>query len=322
MIDTIYIEVPIQYLKKLDNKSNTVDDKTGEIIYSNGYKGCIKIRQFNDMVRIEASLSKVLFVNNIQSLTFLQMILALKKIEFELGINIREGIIRRLDIEYTFNTKYKPKEYFKYLGNSRYYTRFKTGGTSLYYKNNNREINFYDKIREMKSKRVIIPLEFKGKNIMRFECRYKNTFLRTFAKKNRLSILKISDLINPNIYLKLLKLTFKEYNSINKENELSATLSSISTKKKMIKELASVGIKSLGGAFKVQEMIDIAKTKSSLIPNEYFSRRKAEVRELAKENPFIEKSGIIDEIDYKMQQLYNFKKTNINNKLDNFLNDK
>lgn len=313
MVDTIHIELPNQFVSGLKNKSDTIDSETGEVKYSVGYSDCIKVREVGGKMIIECSLPKLLKGDNIYSLSFLEVVMALELIKKKLGISIEKGIIRRLDCEITVESLYEPSTYFRYLGNSKYYTRKELMKTSLYYSNKSRIINIYDKIKERKDKKELLPVEFDGKNLLRFECRYKNTYLKSIAKRNFLEVLKVEDLINPEIYANILEIIFKEYKAIDKLNKLVITNfnDSVRSKSDLMKNLANIAIKFLGGVNMVQEMIDASRPYNNNVRNEYFSRRKKDIKDITKSSNMELNENLISEIDQKVKEKHLFIKSNI-----------
>lgn len=305
MPDTIHIELPHQNMIDLQNNRLYIDDKTGEIISSIGYLDCIKVIQYSYCLRIEFSFPKFLKGNNIYSLEYWEVLEAIRKIELELGISLREGIIRRIDIFKNAETKYKPINYFRYLGDCRFFIRSVVKST-LYYKNNSREMYLYDKINEVIAKGGIIPNELLGKNLMRLECRYKNSFLKKFAKKQNLESLKVKDLFDEKTYFSLNNLIVENYNSIFKLNKTSMDFSKINTKKSLLEQLANEGIKSLGGINNVFEMIEESRSSNVDVRKEYYSRRKADVREISKLKEATFESNLICELNDKINENLDF----------------
>lgn len=308
MIDTIHIELPYRIDTSLKKTRDVFDRTTGELLSSVGFIECIKIRSYINRTKIECSLSKLLNNNNLYSLSYPDVLKAISLIEKVIGVSIKEGIIRRIDLESTIVTNLKPIEYFRHLGNAKYFIRTVTGSTSIYYKNNSREINIYDKIKEMKNKGLVIPRAYKHYNLLRIECRYKNGFIKRFAAKNNLKNLTVNNLINASIYLSLLELAFNDYNSINKVEKLIASRLSLCSKKNLVNQLAYIGVESLGGVLEVEDMINASKPYNIDIPKEYPSRRKLEVRQLMKESNFSVKSNTVDELDRKVELVLNSRK--------------
>lgn len=304
MVDTIWIELSNQNISGLRNKSDTIDSETGEVKYSVGYLDGIKVRQARGKTMIECSLPKLLKGNNIYSLNYNEVIIALELIQEKLGISIMNGIIRRLDCEITIESLYKPNTYFRYFGNSKYYVRKEIQKTSLYHTNNSRVINIYDKIKERKDKKELLPIEFQGKNLLRFECRYKNKYLKSIAKKNSLEVIKIKDLVNPLIFVKVSEMIIFEYKAIEK---LDAPViinfnDSVRSKADLIKNLVNIAIKFLGGVNAVLEMIDSSRPYNLDVRSEYFSRRKKDIKEIIKDSNMELVENFISEIDKKIEE--------------------
>lgn len=304
MVDTIWIELLNQYISSLKNKSDTIDSETGEVKYSVGYSGCIKVREVKGKMIIECSLPKLLKGDNIYSLNYFEVVMALQLIEEKLGISIMKGTIRRLDCEITVESIYKPNTYFRYLGNSKYYTRKELQKTSLYYFNKSRVINIYDKVKERKDKKEILPIEFEGKNLFRFECRYRNTFLKSLAKKLFLKDFKVEDLINPLVFMNISEIILNEYRVIDKLNTLAIINfnNSARSKSSLACNLSSLAIKYLGGVSKVEDILDASRPYNKDVRSEYFSRRKKDLKYFVANSNMELTQNFISEIDQKIQE--------------------
>lgn len=299
-IDTIHILLPNQSLSNFSEITGNVDLKTGELKYSVGFSDCIKVRQFNGIMKIECSLPKLLKGENIYTLTFSEILKAIKIIGTKLEIDISEGKISRIDLCMQLETEYSASNYFRYLGQSKNYkVRLIVNESSLYYQNKvSRQMYFYDKILEMKHRKVQIPVEFRNKNITRIELRYKQYFIKNLFKKNLL----VKDLESPKTFKILADNFLKDYLSIDKENKLLIDLSKVSTKKDLMNQLAIIGIHSLGGTTAVTEMLDASrKLNNKQIRIEYASRRKADVREIANCSEFIKPISLIEELNSKVE---------------------
>lgn len=305
--DTIHIELPYQSFTKLKNNSTMIDSDTGEIKFSVGYHDCIKVRKFKNKVRIEVSLPKLLKGNNIYSLSYNEIKYAIILIERKLGISIRKGIIRRIDIFLNIETDYKTENYFRYFVGCRYMAlRSIVGKTSLYFKNGSREINIYDKIAKILSEikkdpiNNKLPIEFVGKNITRIENRYKNTFLiKKFGKE-----FTVENLFNSKIFLMLINLFIDDYNLIHTENKSIIDFSKIDSKKSLLEQLANEGIKAMGGLSEVMELIDASRPFNENIRKEYYSRRKKEVKDIANNPKFTYQGKLLEELNTKVEQAY------------------
>ncbi|MBL7881224.1 MAG: hypothetical protein JNN23_15425 [Chryseobacterium gambrini] len=272
---------------------------TGELKYSEGYYDCVKVRQFGDFIKIECSLPKLLKRDNVFSLSYREILEALNIISRELDIDIKNGKISRIDLFTDIVTEHSAKEYFRYLGDSKHYKmRFIVGETSLYYKNRkSREINFYDKIKELTNRKQHIPNEFLNKNITRIEVRY-GTFLKNIMNRK----LNVIDLYNPEIFLKLIDCFISDYKSIHKENKAILDFSKFSSKKDLLNQLATIGIDFLGGTQHVLEMIDASRHLNiNSVRPEYFSRRKAEIKEITSSPNYVKTVKLVEELNSKVE---------------------
>lgn len=304
-LDTIYIELSYQdYQSKtisLKNNSDTIDSETGEIKFSVGYHDGIKVRKFKSKVRIECSLPRLLKGHNIYSLNYEEVMKALKLMEKKLGISLRNGIIRRLDIFLNVETEHEAENYFRYLASCKYLTtRIIVGKTSLYFKNESREINFYDKIAKILSDKQQVPFEYLGKNITRIENRYKNSFLVKKFGKN----FTVENLFDPHYFLLLINLFMTDYDLIYKENKAIADFTKITSKKELLVQLSNKGIEALGGVTEVLELIEASRYYNKNIRDEYFSRRKKEVRDIAQSKDFTMKMNLVEELNLKVQHSF------------------
>lgn len=294
--DTIHIELPRHYAPVLQNNTMIVDEETGEVVSSVGYVSNIKVRKFHNVIRIEFSLPKLLKGNNIYQLTFEEVIQALELAEKLLGVPLREvGIVRRIDFFKNIITKYKPVAYYMLLGSCKYYTRSKVK-TSLYYKNSVRQQLLYDKIKEMRAKGIEIPMEFIGLNVLRYECKYLNGYLKKLFGKP----LTIEQLYKKETYDYFSNRLRQEYAAIFKQPKLIADMTCIASKKELYNQLVIIGINQLGGTNEVIDLIDRSREFNPDVLPEYFSRRKKEIRDLAKNNITAFKEATIQELDEKI----------------------
>lgn len=292
----------MQTTAKLLDDSSYINNSTGEIKYTQGYMACVKVKKFADRIRLECSLPKLMYGNNIKSLSILEIKTALDYIGKLLKINIWDGIVRRLDLEFTIETKYEVPEYFKFFGSSKYYKRSEIQKTSLYYQNNSRVVNIYDKIHAVKVGRESVPNEYLDKNLMRFECRYKNKLLSKFASDVGIQTLMVKDIIRPDIFAYLMKQILGEYQAIHKINEPILNFD-VTSKIMFNQQMIRLAIDNMGGLNRVLEKIDSIKILNPEISKEHFSRRKKEMRDLCKisvENI----PSIIKELDNKIYNEY------------------
>ncbi len=305
-IDTIHIDLPPNQIPNISNWKDLVNGETGEIISSRGDLEEIIVYRNALRVRIQCSLPKLLKGNNIYNLTYDETIAAFTKIENLLGISLKDGIVRRIDFFVNIETNFVPQTYFKYLSDSRYYIRTLVGKTSLYYKNGNREIIFYDKIQEIKKNKRYngedeVPSAFIGKNILRLECKYKNAFLKNMFKKS----LKVKDIYSRDFFSLLNERIYLEYICISKINRFTFDMSKIKTTTDLKTQLTRIGIEKLGGVNSVLEMIDAERGSPHITHKKYFSNWKSEVKELGRIKNHTFNSNFADELTHKIENYIN-----------------
>ncbi len=300
VIDTMHIELHDCSTLDVQERMAMVDSVTGEVQYEKGYKGCIKVRKNGGKIRIECSLPKLLRGNNIYMLSYSEVVEAIKKIEQELNIPISRGIIRRIDTFVNIQTNNTPMSYFRYLGDCRYLKRGLIGNTSLYYKNGNRELVFYDKIQEMNAKKVKLPLSYNDtKHLLRIEYKLRNKAIQKSFNGN----LYVEQLYNKETGIKLIEHLYQAYTIIFKEVKPSFNVNILDSQKGFIKQLANIGIETLGGVNSVCEMIDDTKQRYLDLRPEYVSRRKKETKSIASLDGIAQNNKSIEELDSKVKEL-------------------
>jgi len=250
-------------------------------------------------VTISGSLSKYYLGNNFENLTIQDVKKAIKQLSLELHAPISEAKISRLDIGYCFIIKNNPEVYFNYLGNCQYFKR-NVWSESLYYKNDIRTKVFYDKIVESKKKKNIIPVEWIGKNVLRYEYR----LTQRVAKRLNRSELKVSDLYNEKIHKQLFELYIKEYENITKINTINFNLKEMKTPKDFWEWQALQNIEN-NGLDKTLELIDEMKSIGVFKNKNYYSRLKRELVECYQKPKTSMKNSIISELDEKIKNLKN-----------------
>ncbi len=60
-------------------------------------------------------------------------------------------------------------KYYPYLGSKRYFKRLQATNDTLYYNTSARQLIFYNKLKEAKSKGVIIPEVYRNEYLLRYE---------------------------------------------------------------------------------------------------------------------------------------------------------
>lgn len=162
-----------------------------------GDVGGLSVGIYESGLWISGSLSKYLNGSNIYTLTRSETEEAVSYLSEDLGVDIGKAKVLSLEFGTNFVMRHEVGEYFERLGGCPYLNREIICG-SLYYNGKGREENrnksyvFYDKIRELKQKRVDIPDNMEGVNMLRYEIRLKKG-LDKFFNVERVTADMLSD---------------------------------------------------------------------------------------------------------------------------------
>lgn len=180
---------------KLRNVKNRLN-KNGKPYVRGNYENlvfrCAKIDgSLSNDVFISGSLHKYFKKNNYSDFTRTDVKECIDKIENDLDISIKKGIVYTLEIGCNLLMDESLNKYFDILLASPYLLK-KIYPTGICFINKKRAICFYDKLQEMSAKNKKIPNHLKGKNILRFELR--------FHKKTRYQLKLAKPLLVEDLY--------------------------------------------------------------------------------------------------------------------------
>lgn len=176
-------------------------------------------------ISIKGSPNKYVHGYNYAALTRQEFQHGIEKISDTFSIDIKKSSASKIDVAHNFCMKENVSNYYNYLGNSQYYTR-QGFENSLYYRNKQRTIIFYDKIKEGIKKGQTTPLALQGKNVLRYELRFLGRLLKQF----NLSNLTAEDLYCDEVYIQILDRWILEYQNILKNKVMSPNKESLTNK--------------------------------------------------------------------------------------------
>jgi hypothetical protein len=206
----------------------------------------------------------------------------------QLGFDIYKAKCSRIDFSTNFNMIHNVTKYYPYL---LLLSRFKRHiqPDSLYYNQAGKNLVFYDKIKEAKSKRVPIPNEYKGTNLLRYELRLKSKEI----KKQFNRVILLEDLATDEVYNHLVKVWESYYNAIVKKQTIQLPMSTIKTPKDIKEHIYTL--------YCQQHPEDIMEVIESAVfdRNEYRSRARSEFRKNLKKA--IGEESIIAELNEKVK---------------------
>ncbi|MFA7418890.1 MAG: phage/plasmid replication protein [Melioribacteraceae bacterium] len=310
MIDTIHITLyskikPKQeFFKNLKNDLKT-DASTGEVIAN--WKGTwnnFKIYYYdNNRLQMQGSLAKYYFGGqNLYTLDRTLIKKAITKMSREIGLPIHEGVVTRLDLGDNFFVPNPVNEYTTFFGSLAYFPKsvIKNGET-IYLGNNTRKIIFYDKIKEMNSKKVEYPKTFKGRGtsnsqILRYEVRIlkvkKCSDIKEILKKNDSPAFLVELLYEKEFYNSLVDIWLDYFERIPKINTIVANTTKLNSVNSLREYLAYLGLLGLSYDF----VLNAIEARRDGITNKQYFDMKKELNRIAQ-------NSFVSEIDPRIKTL-------------------
>ncbi len=280
--------------------SVTSEGQSNQGRFVTGFLGTyrISINRYRISIK-DSSLAKFINHDNQQGMTLKQTRNALEMISDSLHISIDNAKVTRIDIGRNIITKHSPETYLQFLGELKGFRRLEAGD-GLYYKNTQKELAFYNKIKEQKHKRIAIQKPFINRNLLRYELRLKNHLERQLNQPRVIGKL----LYDEDVYIKLCKLWKAHYLSITKLSNQSTEIPPTTSTRELIASLASLSIRNVGDDTVIR-MIANWNEQGLLTKKQASDHRKA-IREAVKRE--MKKSGneFIDELDKKIKQSIRF----------------
>lgn len=160
-------EIPC-YLK--DVVEHTANGGANVVMTGKLGKLCVSVNDYHVKVG-NGSLCKYYMGDNYQTMKRSDIKHAIEKLSDELHVPMSDANVTRLDYGTGFIMKYPVGVYLNHLGALSHFQRLEQP-CSLYYKQKNRQLCFYDKNKEQKSKRMCVPELYTGRNVLRYELRY------------------------------------------------------------------------------------------------------------------------------------------------------
>ena len=268
------------------------------------YSGWIKnlhIKLSRSVLIINGSLCKYYFDGeNQHTLNRRETRLAIEKMENELGISLIEASINRIDVGCNIIVDENANTYFKYLVETRFYTRLEQP-SGLYFQTSNRSIVFYDKIAELKKKKQPIIPEFQDLNVFRFETR----IIRNIKNYYDMDTIQVADLFEDEFYDNLISSWYKEYQSIRKANEIIEFNKDVLTSARKLKhQLAVKGLETIGGYAGGMKLVEQANREKLFSSSKQLYDVKETLRKLNTDSELTIASKHIEELDEKMEYIY------------------
>jgi len=253
---------------------------------------------------VVGSLPKYLLGNNLEIFTRRSTEFAIEKLSDELHLPIKNATVTVLHIAANLIMTEPVKSYLMCLGEAKNYKKniYESG---LIYCNKLRAVEFYDKIEEMREKKVLIESNYMNKNILRYELKIQ----RRIGRQMKSHPVNASMLYDEYFFSQVNRKWEEEYFKIKKISKLKFNgLSEMRSVKNLEAQLALIGLKTIGGEqdvineLKIEEERLKKKGKFDAKAKTDFHRLKSKIRNLANTPALTEPNECISELDEKIKQ--------------------
>ncbi len=266
-----------------------------------GYLDSIKVRVTGQAVKIQdSSLCKWFLGDNFKGLSRGDTRRAVEKLSDLLLLPMDRAAVTRIDVAQNLIMRHDKELYFDHLGSLQYFNRYQQNN-GLYYSNGNNTLVFYEKVHEQQVKGQPIPEMYRGRQVLRYEQRYKRRLLQTF----NLPELRASLLYEPGFYCDLVNRWRSEYEKIKKINDIQINYSMIKTKKDQANQAILWYVQQRGGELAVINEIKEAYKRGELSKKQSHDLRQ-QVEEACKCKSFTSSSDVILELDKKVKEAARF----------------
>jgi hypothetical protein len=295
-------EIPCRLINTIDHTHN----RNGSTSVT-GYLGSLKVNVKEHRVKIsDSSICKWYLGDNFKTLTRNDTKLLFEKLSDELHLPMTIADIIRIDFATNLIMDHPFQVYKNHLGYKSHFKRFEQS-RGLYYDNSinrkelTRQLLFYDKVAEYRSKGLQIPVEFEGLNVFRYELRYLKQILKQF----NLTSLKAEKLYDETFFMKLLERWQSEYTRIKKINNKKPLNFSVINTVTALKDYALLDfIKTKGGESVFLKEIETAQKDLKIDKTQAFNLRRA-IKEIGSSSLISYESNIITELDNKINGILN-----------------
>jgi hypothetical protein len=210
-------------INMLDNATqHTKQDGT---VYYSGHTLGMKTSVSSSGLSITGSLCKSYLNDNFQTLTRQCTQRAIEQLSDIIHISLNGAKVSRVDIGQNFIVNEAPEKYYYFLGNSKHFARLEQPH-SITYQQGLRTKLFYNKVEEAKSKKLLLPVLFENRHVLRYELRFMSRLPKQFNK----AIVIAQDLYNEAFYIDMLQRWIDEYSIIHKNKLLTPKTETMTSK--------------------------------------------------------------------------------------------
>lgn len=241
----------------------------------------------------KGSIAKFFFGDNMQTMTLQTTKQAFEKLSDTLHLPMEQARVIRFDLGTNLLVRHSTGVYLSVLGVMQGFERFEMPN-SVYYKSKSgkRELVFYDKIVEAQATKADVPELYAGRNVLRYESRYKSP-----AKIFNVSPITGATLYSQKFYIAALNKWRDDYKAINKVHSIK----SIDFEMKSVSEFNNLGrlllIEKCGGESAFMNDLQAKQRRGQLTSKQAHDLRKAAKEAINAGCCWTETSDAVAELD-------------------------
>lgn len=273
-------------------------DQYDKLLSSIGNLVNLDVRVTDKHCTIRGSLSRFYHGSNLYILSRQETKAAIEQISALLGLDISYAKLTRIDVASNLIMDHPVSSYLKLLQSIPRYKKSLIGlpeSPSLYFSTTQRKLLFYDKIHELRSKRVSVPAEFREANLLRYELRFNRHLPRQFSGKR----VTCAMLYDERFYQKLVSRWLQEYKKIRKARKPKVGHRDITDCRVLNSYLATIGLEKVGADTMLDDLS--IRRSSGHIGKTQHSRLKSKISALRSNEAHTVEHELARELDEKMQ---------------------
>ncbi len=190
----------------------------------------LRITSISDNLKIKGSLSRYYQGHNITPIPFRKIEDAVNQLSNELNVDIKKGRVTSYEVANTYEVDFNAGNYidmFKLWKGKE--PQYRNDGTLIF--GSSTQVVFYDKGKELAASRQVLPVQFYGKNLLRYEFRRLRGLER--QKGGITNALLVSELYSESKVKEVMKEYENGYNSVQKvKRKNGVTMSELDRKVK------------------------------------------------------------------------------------------
>lgn len=291
-------KILIGFAQHLDS-NETLIAITGSLpSYRNNSMHYLKVRVTANCVRVgKASWSKWYYGDAFRTFSIEDFRAAVELLSTLLGLPMHNAHITRLDIGLNLELEHPVGCYLGHLGELPRHKRQPFPHEGLRFSVLNRNLLFYDKVKEQRAKRQAIPATHKHMNLLRIELQLTRRVSSEFKVKQ----VTLGMLCDGEFYQECMCRLLKAYSSIKKLNDMVLDFNRIKTKRQLQLFALAFWVNYMGGELKCKQIFTNAMKTRYLKKHEAYHLIAA-VNEACKSPLLTKPSPLISELDRKIAE--------------------